>query len=107
VLGAFKAVPFLVLVYDLAQHWRNLNILRAIVAVIFGAAGDLFLEYGGESLFNLGAASFLVGHVLYNLSIIQFWKNIDIKLLFKRKLIFFVSTAGFFSAGAINLTTTL
>jgi uncharacterized membrane protein YhhN len=77
------------------------------VAVIFGAIGDLFLEYGSENYFNLGAASFLVGHVLYNLSIIDLWNGFDQTIFLKRKLAFFACTVFFFSVAAINLATTL
>ena len=58
-------------------------------------------------MFNVGAFSFLIGHVLYNISIIECWKMIDLETFLKRKVWFFLSCIVLFSLIGINQTTTL
>jgi uncharacterized membrane protein YhhN len=47
----------------------------------------------------------LVGHILYNSIIIEGWKLIDLKSLFRKKLIFYLGTIFLFSLTGMNLTT--
>ena len=45
VLRALKIFPFLILIYTLLGFVRNKNILKVLIGVIFGAIGDIVLEY--------------------------------------------------------------
>ena len=55
-----------------------------ILAVVFGALGDLILEYdwGGDNYFQIGASSFLIGHIFYNIAITYCWKYAELKVLY-------------------------
>ena len=107
ILRAFKIVPFAILLVPLVPDWRNPNSQRLILGIAFGALGDEILEYGRDHYFNLGAASFLVGHIFYNISIMECWRMVEMSVFWKKRLLFFLGCVTFFSLSSINLATTL
>jgi len=69
----FKVLPLIILLILLFPLRATPHILKVIIGIIFGGAGDLVLEHGGSDFFALGAGFFLIGHVCYIFSFIDLW----------------------------------
>ncbi len=58
----------------LLAEWKDIsNKWRVIVGIFFGGVGDVVLDER-KDMFLIGAGFFLLGHILYNISIISLWK---------------------------------
>lgn len=58
----------------LLAEWKDIsNKWRVIVGIFFGGVGDVVLDER-KDMFPIGAGFFLLGHILYNISIISLWK---------------------------------
>lgn len=55
----------------------------------------------------MGAGFFLIGHILYNLSMLDLWEIKKDHILLNRKLAIILGSALFLSLSDINLATTI
>lgn len=107
-LRAFKVVPLFLLICLVVPSKQNKTSTKLMRGVVCGIAGDLVLEYwGGGELFSLGAFFFLLGHAMYNLSILDLWQLKKQHRLFHRRLWVILGTVVLLSGSFVNLATTI
>jgi uncharacterized membrane protein YhhN len=74
VLQAFKAVPLAVLIILIVPTSYDKGVMKAILGLLCGIAGDEILEYCKDPMyFSIGMGLFLLGHIFYFLSMFDLW----------------------------------